>query len=135
MVRAWGSQTAARANPLRDMLASGAACGGGTDVIPYDPLLSIWSAVTRRIRTGDVLGAAQALTPRQALWLHTLGAAALTGEERLKGSLEVGKVADITVLSHDVLAMPADEIRRTRALMTVVGGVVAYDQLGATPAA
>lgn len=135
MIRAWGRETAARANPLRDVLAAGAACGGGTDVIPYDPMLSIWSAVTRRIRSGDVLGVAQALTPRQALWLHTLGAAALTGEERLKGSLEVGKAADITVLSHDILTGPADEIRHARALMTIVGGVVVHDQLGATPAA
>jgi predicted amidohydrolase YtcJ len=135
MIRAWGLGTAGRANPLRDVLAAGAACGGGTDVIPYDPMLSIWSAVTRRIRTGDVLGAAQALAPRQALWLHTLGAAAITGEEHLKGSLEVGKAADVTVLSHDILTGPAEAIRHARALMTIVGGVVVHDRLGATPAA
>jgi hypothetical protein len=126
MVREWGPALAAAANPLRDVLASGAPAGGGTDMIPFDPLLSMWTAVTRITKAGDCLGPEQAITPAQALWLHTVGAAAITGEEHRKGSIEPGKLADFTVLSDDPLEAPSDAIKDIRVLMTIVGGHVVH---------
>jgi predicted amidohydrolase YtcJ len=127
MIREWGLEAASAASPLRDIVHSGVMTGAGSDVIPFDPLLSVWSAVTRRVKGGFVLGDAQALSPGEALWLHTQGAALISGEEAIKGSLQVGKIADIAILSDDPLSSPVDLIKETRVIMTLVGGEIAYD--------
>ena len=62
----------------------------------------------------------------EALRARTLGAAYAAFEEDVKGSLEVGKLADVTVLSRDILEIPEEEISDTEVLYTVVGGVVRY---------
>lgn len=126
--RWWGEARAASAIPIRALLDAGVHVGGGTDgpVVPVDPFLSMWWMTTRRTLGGDVLGPEQAITAREALRLYTIDNAVTMGVERDRGSIEPGKLADLAVLSQDVLAVPPDAIRDTKALLTVVGGKVAH---------
>ncbi len=112
----------------RDLLASGAVVAAGTDVPvePVDPLATFAAAVTRRAADGSVFVAGQAMTRQEALRAMTLDAAFAAGEEGEKGSLEVGKLADLTVLSEDLLTAPEERLRATRVLLTIVGGEVRY---------
>jgi predicted amidohydrolase YtcJ len=66
------------------------------------------------------------LTRRQALELYTIHNAYLHHEEKIKGSLEVGKPAELIVIDRDFLTCPVDEVKQTRVLLTMVGGKVAY---------
>jgi predicted amidohydrolase YtcJ len=70
------------------------------------------------------LGRNQALTPAEALAMHTKFAAYVTFEENVKGTLAPGKLADLAVLSQNPLAVAAEQIKDTKALMTLVGGEV-----------
>jgi len=112
----------------RDLLDSGAVIASGTDapVERVDPLASFYAAVTRRLPDGTDFYPAQNMTREEALRAYTLDAAYAAFEEDIKGSLEPGKLADITVLSKDILVVPAEEILETRVLYTIVGGEVRY---------
>ncbi len=112
----------------RDLLDSGAVIASGTDapVEPVDPLASYFAAVTRRLPDGTDFFPAQRMSREEALRARTLDAAYAAFEEDIKGSIEPGKLADITVLSKDILEVPAEEILKTRVLYTIVGGEVRY---------
>ncbi len=121
--------------PYRSWLAH-TTIGGGSDHMikthplkatnPWDPWLGIWTALTRRTERGDVLVPEEALTREQAIRLYTINNAYLNREEHEKGSLEVGKLADLILVDRDPLTCPVDEIRRVRVLSTIVGGKVVY---------
>ncbi len=112
----------------RSLLDSGAVIAGGTDVPveSVDPIPDYSAAVTRVMNNGVAFYPAQSMTREEALQARTLDAAYAAFEEDIKGSLEVGKLADITVLSQDILAIPDDEIPDTTVLYTIVGGKVRY---------
>ena len=112
----------------RDLLDSGAVVASGTDapVERVDPLASYFAAVTRRLPDGTDFYPAQKMSREEALRSYTLDAAYAAFEEDIKGSLEPGKLADITVLSKDILEIPPEEILDTRVLYTIVGGEVLY---------
>jgi hypothetical protein len=82
--------------------------------------------VTRQLADGTFFYPEQAMTRLEALKARTLDAAYAAFEEDIKGSLEVGKLADVTVLSKDILRVPADEILDAEVLFTIVGGEVKY---------
>jgi hypothetical protein len=110
--------------------------GGGSDHMikldprqatnPWDPWLGLWVAITRKTEAGTVLNPAEQLTRQEALRLYTINNAFLHHEEKEKGSLEVGKLADFIVIDRDFLTCPVDEILVTRVLRTVVGGRTVY---------
>jgi predicted amidohydrolase YtcJ len=81
---------------------------------------------TRGTLNGYQLGPEQAITPREALQLYTINNAIVMGVEKDRGSIENGKLADLAVLSQDILSVPPQAIRDTRALMTIVGGDIVY---------
>jgi len=112
----------------RDLLESGAVIASGTDVPvePVDPIPSFHAAVTRRMADGTAFYPDQVMTRLEALYARTLGAAYAAFEEDVKGSLEVGKLADVTVISRDILTVPVDEILEAEVLYTVVGGKLRY---------
>jgi predicted amidohydrolase YtcJ len=112
----------------RDLLDSGAVIASGTDapVERVDPLASYYAAVTRRLPDGTDFYSAQSMSRHEALRSYTLDAAYAAFEEDIKGSLEPGKLADITVLSKDILEIPPEEILETKVLYTIVGGEVRY---------
>ena len=129
MLRCWGAERAAYASPHRAWLDRGFRIAGGSDVIPYNPFVSIWSTVTRETKAAGVLGREQAATRSEALRMYTANPPLLTFEEQVKGSLEVGKLADLVVVSADPLVCPESEIKSIRPLCTLFGGEVVHGQL------
>ncbi len=112
----------------RTLLDSGAVIASGTDapVEAVDPIASFHAAVTRQMSDGAFFYPGQVMTREEALRARTLEAAYAAFEEDIKGSLEAGKLADVTVLSKDILEVPAEEILDTKVLYTIVGGKVRY---------
>ena len=114
----------------RDLLRSGALLGNGTDVPvePIDPIASFYASVTRRMADGRDFYPQQAMTRMQALRSYTTNNAYAAFEEEFKGSLAPGKLADLVVLSQDLLTVADEEILDTRVDYTVVGGRVVYER-------
>ncbi len=121
-------RTAERAYQFRRLIDTGATVMNGTDapVEDVNPIPSFHGAVTGMMSTGEVFNEHQLMTREEALRSYTINAAYGAHEEEIKGSLTTGKLADIVVLSHDILSVPDDEILDTRVLMTIVGGEVVY---------
>lgn len=113
----------------RSLLDSGAVVSNGTDapVEDVDPIANDFATVTRRMPSGAAFFPEQRMTRDEALRSMTLSAAYAAHEDDVKGSLAVGKYADVVVLDHDLLRCPEDEIRATKVLYTIVGGKVAYE--------
>ncbi len=128
LVKYWGPTRAARTTPMRAYLDRGFVVAGGTDsaVVPYPPLWVIYHFVTRDTISGGVLGADQKITRKEALQVETINNAYLTFEERIKGSIEPGKLADLVVLPEDILTCPDKRIEQMQVAMTMVGGRIVY---------
>ena len=111
-----------------DLLRSGAVVTQGTDapVEDVDPLANFRAAVTRRMNNDEIFEPGQRMTREQALRAATLSVAYAAFEDKIKGSLEPGKLADMVVLSHDILTMPAEDLGEARVELTLVGGEVRY---------
>ena len=126
--RWWGDAHAAYAIPIRKAIDAGVLVGGGTDgpVVPVDPFLSMWWMTTRQVLKGYELGKEHAITPKEALQLYTINNARIMGVDKDRGSIEPGKLADLAVLSQNILSVPADSIRDTKANLTIVGGRVVH---------
>jgi predicted amidohydrolase YtcJ len=115
----------------RSLIASGAIVAGGSDapVERGEPMIEFYAAVARKDlkgRSGEGWHPEQAVTRDQALKMFTLWPAIAAFEEDVKGTIEVGKYADLTVLSADIMTVPEPEILTTHCVMTVVGGEVVY---------
>ncbi len=114
----------------RKLIDSGAVVSNGTDtpVEDVDPIQNFHALVTRRMKNGKTFYPEQRLTREEALRAYTRNAAYAAFEEDLKGSLTPGKLADIVVLSRDILTVPEDEIQKAEVLFTIVGGQVVYQK-------
>ncbi len=112
----------------RKLLDVGAVIVGGTDapVEDVDPIGNFYAAVSRRMKDGTVFYANQCMSREEALRCLTLGAAFAGFEETEKGSLTPGKLADITILSRDIMSIPVEEIPETRVVYTIVGGEIVW---------
>jgi predicted amidohydrolase YtcJ len=112
----------------QSLLKSGAIICNGTDapVEDVNPLRSFYASVTRRLADGRVFYPDERMTREQALRSYTIDAAYAAFENDVKGSLSPGKLADLTVLSRDLLHCPDDEILSTEVMLTIIGGKVAY---------
>lgn len=93
---------------------------------PYNPFLTLATAVTRKTESGRVFGPSQRVTRDEALRMMTADAARLHGEEGEKGTLEVGRLGDLAVLSADYFTCPDEEIPAIRSVLTVAGGRVTH---------
>jgi predicted amidohydrolase YtcJ len=126
----YGKQAAEHSPPIARMLELGVPVGAGTDatrVASYNPFVSLYWMITGKTVGGTPLyPEANCLDRTEALRRYTLGSAWFSGEEDKKGSIEVGKLADLAVLSADYFAIPAEEIKRIESVLTVVGGKVVY---------
>ena len=130
MKQAWGD-AAASAPPMKKMLELGLPVGAGTDatvVTPYHPFTTLWWMVTGKDWAGRVVRPNERLNREDALRVHTVGSAWFSSEEKIKGSIETGKLADLVVLTGDYLTVPEDKIREISAVMTIVGGKVVYEK-------
>ncbi len=116
----------------RSLRDSGIRLCAGSDapIYPYEPLLGIWSAVSREgIRKAGIFAETQRLEVMDALRMYTIDAAYSLFEEEEIGSLEVGKRADMIVLSSDPTTAATDDIRKIKVELTVLDGEVVFDAL------
>jgi len=118
------------AYPWRALIDSGAVVTNGTDSPVEDvaPLPNFYAMVTRRLTDGQTFFEEQKLDPVEALRCYTANNAYAAFEEDQKGSLSTGKLADITVLSQDITAVPVDRIPATEVRYTIVGGQIKYQR-------
>lgn len=125
-----GQEAMARMWPHRAMIDAGIPAPGHSDamVCQANPFLALWSMVNRKSDTGGDLDASQAVSPTEALRAYTWLGAHSGREEHIKGSLEVGKLADVAVLDRDYFSIPTDEIREVQVDMTVIGGRVVHQR-------
>ena len=112
----------------RKLMDAGSQIPIGTDVPVelIDPMANFYAAVTRRLKDGTTFFPDQKMSREEALRAYTVNGAFAGFEEGLKGSLTPGKLADITVLSRDILTCPEDDIPGTEVLYTIVGGKVLF---------
>jgi predicted amidohydrolase YtcJ len=110
------------------LMRSGAVVSNGTDVPVerIDPRPNLHATITRKTKDGAIFLPDQRMSRAEALKSYTLNAAYAAKEETIKGSLAVGKLADVTVLSKNVLTVPEDDIPTTQVVYTIVGGAVKY---------
>ena len=110
------------------LMKTGAIIANGTDapVEDVDPIASYYATVSRKLTNGTVFYPDQRMSRMEALKSYTINGAYAAFEEDNRGSLKVGKYADITVLSKDILKVPEDEIPAAKVAYTIVGGKVLY---------
>ena len=139
LLKQFGDERLTWFQPYRTLFEKGVKVGGGSDhmqkigslrsVNPYNPFLGIWTTLTRVPRWQAVaLHPEQIITREQAIALYTIQNAWLTFEEKEKGSLEPGKLADFIVIDRDILKCPVDEIRDIQVKETWVGGRRVYSR-------
>jgi predicted amidohydrolase YtcJ len=117
------------AYPWRSLIDSGALIANGTDVPveEIDPIACFYASVTRkRADNGFAFFPEQRMTRKEAVSSYTLWNAYAAFEDKDKGSISAGKLADLVVLSNDLLACSDEEILNTKVLMTVIGGDIKY---------
>ena len=112
------------------LMATGAIIPNGTDapVEDVDPIASFYATVSRRLADGSVFFPDQRMSREEALRSYTINGAYAGFEEDIKGSLTPGKLADVTVLSKDILTIPEEEIPSTEVVYTIIGGKVVYSR-------
>jgi predicted amidohydrolase YtcJ len=98
-----------------------------TSLNPYNPFLTMYTAITRETETGQVIGPDQKISRADALRMMTINAAYMSFDEKSKGSIELGKLGDLAILTDDFMTCPADSIKEIRVLATVVGGKVVFE--------
>lgn len=129
VVKRLGEERAANgAYMWRAFMNAGVLVNNGTDVPveDIDPFANFYASVTRKLNNGTEFYPAQKMTRAEALYSYTLANAKAQFEEAQKGSIEVGKFADLVLLSNDLVNCPEDSIRQTKVLMTMVGGKALY---------
>ena len=114
----------------QSLLKSQAIVTNGTDapVEDVNPIASFYATVSRRLKDGSIFFGEQRMTREQALKSYTQSNAYAGFEEDIKGTLKAGKLADITVLSKDIMTVPEEEIPSAEVLYTIVGGKIVYDR-------
>ncbi|MEN8226997.1 MAG: amidohydrolase [Bacteroidota bacterium] len=124
--------------PARSMIDGGVMLNGGSDHMvkfdsysstnPYNPFLGMWVLITRTTERGTVICADEAISREEALKTYTINNAYGTFDEKIKGSVEAGKLADMIVISTDYLTCPVDSIRTIQVEKTILGGSVIYSK-------
>lgn len=123
-----GPEQAAYLSPMRDSIDAGLRPTNHTDfvVAPLDQMFMLWSAVNRISRAGAEIGPDQRITPLEGLMAMTIWAAEQYGEQDTKGSLEVGKLADLVILDGNPLAVEPTTIKDIKVVETIKEGVTIY---------
>jgi predicted amidohydrolase YtcJ len=128
-----GPERAKGTYAFRSLLDAGAILAFGSDwfVAPMEPLMGIYAAVTRRTLDGKRPNGwvpEQKITVAEAVEAYTLGSAYASFDEKIKGSIEVGKLADIAVLSDDIFRVKPEDIEKLKVMITIFDGKVIYEK-------
>ncbi|HWO43320.1 MAG TPA: amidohydrolase [Candidatus Eisenbacteria bacterium] len=124
-----GEKRLTKAFPFRTLLKNGVVIAGGSDspgYWPVDPLRDIAACVSRKMRWGEVWVPEERISVAEAFAMHTTTASWVGFEENDKGTLEIGKLADIAVLAEDPFAIEPERIKDIKVELTVVGGEIKY---------
>ena len=114
-------------NPLRGPMDHGITVAISSDILPIGPLVGIYAAVTRKGMTGTVYGLDEAITMEEAIRAYTALGAYLNFEEEIKGTLEAGKIADMVLLSEDLLSIDPERIMGVAVEKTWIGGELVHE--------
>jgi predicted amidohydrolase YtcJ len=114
----------------RAFMNAGVLVNNGTDVPveDIDPFANFYASVTRKGKDGNAFYPAQRMTREEALYSYTLANAIAAFEDKDKGSLQLGKLADIVIFDQDLMTVPEEKIAETKVVMTIVGGKVVYEK-------
>jgi predicted amidohydrolase YtcJ len=117
--------------PIRTLIKNNVVVAGSSDcpIVPPSPLVGIYSAISRRTDRGQSILPEEAIPPVEALKMYTEYAARAAFEEKLKGSITPGKLADLVVLSDDPNKLPVDEIKDIQVEMTILDGEVVWGKM------
>ena len=127
-----GMERVGNGYPWRNLIDLGVIIAGGSDapVEIGDPLIEFYAAVARKDLDGFYSKGwhlEQAVTRKEALKMFTIWPAFAAFQEDIKGTIEVGKLADLTVFSKDIMKVPEEEIIKTQAVMTIVNGQIVFE--------
>ena len=139
LLKQFGEDRTKYFQPYKTIFEKGVMVGGGSDhmqrigsrrsVNPYNPFLGMWITLKRQPRyMSETLHSEQKISRKQALRLYTFNNAFLTFEEKEKGSIEPGKLADFVILDRDIMTVDVDDVKETQVLETYLGGRIVYDQ-------
>lgn len=114
--------------PMKSFIERGipVAMSSDSPITTFNPFMNIYEAATRKTKDGQVCGESERVNVMEALCAYTVGGAHAAFEEQKKGSLEAGKVADVIVLSGDIVRMPIEEVKDMRVDLTISGGEIVY---------
>ena len=115
-------------NALTTPIKRGIFMAFGSDNLPIGPLVGLYAAVTRKGESGKVWGPEEAVSMKDAIRMYTRNGAFLTREEKIKGTLEAGKLADMVILPQDILTVSPDKLLTTKIDTTIVGGKILYER-------
>ena len=115
---------------VKSFLDAGMAVAAGSDtpVVPNNPLVGVCTAVMRKAATGQVLAPEERVSPLQALALYTKNAAFASFDEKVKGNITPGKLADLVLLSDNPLIVEPEQIKEIKVEKTIIGGEVVWDK-------
>jgi len=118
--------------PIRTLIGHGVRVAGSSDgpIAPPNPLIGIYAATSRTSETGESIVPKERITLMEALRMVTHDAAVATREEDIKGSITIGKAADLVVLAGDLDKLPADKIKDLEVSTTILDGTIIYDRTG-----
>jgi predicted amidohydrolase YtcJ len=119
---------AAHNNPLRSPMDHGVFVALSSDILPIGPMVGIYAAVTRKGQSGAVYAPEEALSVEEAIIGYTRNGAYMTFEEDIKGTIEAGKLADMIVLSEDLLTIDPERILGVEVEKTILGGRVVFER-------
>jgi len=128
--RQLGKETCAKLKPFRTLLDNKILMAFSSDrpVVSGAPLLGIHSAVNQKTRTGQDYAPHEKITPEEALRCYTINGAYATFEEKIKGSIEAGKLADLVILGEDLTQVRPERIKDIPVMATMVGGEFCYQR-------
>ena len=128
----YGMAAACRMFTCKSFLDNGIICAGASNspIVCVDPLFGIHMAVNRETKNGQIINLDERTSPLDALRMYTYNGAYASFEEDIKGSIEVGKLADLVVLSGNYLRTPYDKLKDLNVEMTVIDGRIEYDSYG-----
>ncbi|WP_143745359.1 amidohydrolase family protein, partial [Marinococcus halophilus] len=115
--------------PARDLAEKGLKVAFGSDnpITTINPFVGIYSAITRKTKTGKIVGSEQSISLQEAIKFYTIHGAYASFEENIKGSIEAGKKADFIILDRAILDTPIEEIKNTKVEKTFIDGKVVYE--------
>jgi len=117
--------------PISTLIKNGVRVVGSSDcpVVPANPIIGIYSAISRKTEGREFVLPEERISPVEALKMYTEDAAKATFEEKIKGSIAIGKLADLVVLNGDPTKLPADEIKDIKVEMTISNGEIVWNEM------